>query len=80
VGLCELVHHLSMFDYVAVSGTLEDRGVEYVDHVHEHFVDPVVIRHGRYCTPTAPGFSAAMTPEALDAHLFPGGSAWTEQP
>jgi L-fuconate dehydratase len=76
VGLCELVQHLSMFDYVAVSGTLEDRVIEYVDHLHEHFVDPVVIRGGRYCAPTAPGFSAEMTPEALNAHLFPGGSAW----
>jgi L-fuconate dehydratase len=80
VGLCELVQHLSMFDYVAVSGTLEDRVIEYVDHLHEHFVDPVVIRDGRYCTPTTPGFSAEMTPDALDAHLFPGGSAWTELP
>jgi L-fuconate dehydratase len=77
VGLCELVQHLAMFDYVAVSATLEDRVIEYVDHLHEHFVDPVVIRDGRYRTPTAPGFSAEMTPDALDAHLFPGGSAWT---
>jgi L-fuconate dehydratase len=76
VGLCELVQHLAMFDYVAVSGTLQDRVIEYVDHLHEHFVDPVVIRDGRYVTPTAPGFSAAMTPEALEEHLFPGGSAW----
>ena len=76
VGLCELVQHLSMFDYVAVSGALEDRVIEYVDHLHEHFVDPVVIERGRYRTPTAPGFSAEMTPAALEAHLFPGGSAW----
>jgi L-fuconate dehydratase len=76
VGLCELVQHLAMFDYVAVSGTLEDRVIEYVDHLHEHFVDPVVIRDGRYVAPTAPGFSAAMTPDALEEHLFPGGSAW----
>jgi L-fuconate dehydratase len=78
VGLCELVQHLSMFDYVAVSGTQDDRVIEYVDHLHEHFVDPVVIRDGRYQTPTAPGFSAEMTPEALEEHLFPGGSAWTD--
>jgi L-fuconate dehydratase len=78
VGLCELVQHLSMFDYVAVSGTLEDRVIEYVDHLHEHFVDPVLIRDGRYVTPTAPGFSAELTPAALDAHLFPGGSVWTD--
>ena len=48
VGLCELVQHLSMFDYVAVSGTMDDRVIEYVDHLHEHFIDPVVIRDGRY--------------------------------
>jgi L-fuconate dehydratase len=78
VGLCELVQHLAMFDYVAVSGTQDDRVIEYVDHLHEHFVDPVVIRDGRYRTPTAPGFSAEMTPEALEEHLFPGGSAWTD--
>jgi L-fuconate dehydratase len=78
VGLCELVQHLSMFDYVAVAATLEDRVIEYVDHLHEHFVDPVLIRDGRYVTPTAPGFSAEMTPEALEEHLFPGGSVWRD--
>jgi L-fuconate dehydratase len=76
VGLCELVQHLAMFDYVAVSGTQDDRVIEYVDHLHEHFVDPVVIRDGRYQAPTAPGFSAEMTPETLDEHLFPGGAVW----
>jgi L-fuconate dehydratase len=78
VGLCELVQHLSMFDYVAVSGTQHDRVIEYVNHLHEHFVDPVVIRDGRYRTPTAPGFSAEMTREALEEHLFPGGSVWAD--
>ena len=78
VGLCELVQHLSMFDYIAVSGTLEDRVIEYVDHLHEHFVDPVVIRDGRYRVPISPGFSAELTPDALAAHLFPGGAAWVE--
>src|SRR4051812_43071804 len=76
VGLCELVQHLSMFDYVAVSGTREDRVIEYVDHLHEHFVDPVVIRDARYRAPTAPGFSAALTADALAAHVFPGGAVW----
>jgi L-fuconate dehydratase len=76
VGLCELVQHLAMFDYVAVSGTLEDRVIEYVDHLHEHFVDPAVVEDGRYRAPTAPGFSAEMTTDALEAHLFPDGSAW----
>jgi L-fuconate dehydratase len=78
VGLCELVQHLSMFDYIAVSGTLEDRVIEYVDHLHEHFVNPVVIRFGRYRAPIAPGFSAELTPDALADHLFPGGAAWVE--
>jgi L-fuconate dehydratase len=76
VGLCELVQHLAMFDYVAVSGTLEDRVIEYVDHLHEHFVDPVVIRDARYRAPTVPGFSAELTADALAAHVFPGGAAW----
>jgi L-fuconate dehydratase len=78
VGLCELVQHLAMFDYIAVSGTLEDRVIEYVDHLHEHFVDPVEIRDGRYRAPTSPGFSAELKPDALATHLFPGGAAWVE--
>jgi L-fuconate dehydratase len=78
VGLCELVQHLSMFDYVAVSGSLDDRVIEYVDHLHEHFVDPVVVRGGRYQAPTAPGFSATMRPETLAAYRYPGGPIWTQ--
>jgi len=78
VGLCELVQHLSMFDYAAVSGELEDRVIEYVDHLHEHFVDPVVIRDGRYVAPSAPGFSATMQPETLIAYAYPHGPMWTE--
>jgi len=76
VGLCELVQHLSMFDYVAVSGTTEDRVIEYVDHLHDHFLDPVVIREGHYRAPTAPGFSAAMRPESIVRYTFPGGTFW----
>jgi L-fuconate dehydratase len=79
VGLCELVQHLSMFDYVAVSGGLDDRVIEYVDHLHEHFVDPVVIRDGRYVAPSAPGFSATMRPETLVAYAYPHGPMWTEE-
>jgi L-fuconate dehydratase len=77
VGLCEVVQHLAMFDYVAVSGTLTDRALEYVDHLHEHFIDPVVINEGRYVTPQAPGFSAQMRPESLSVYRFPDGPAWT---
>ncbi|MET8244976.1 L-fuconate dehydratase [Streptomyces sp. NPDC005202] len=76
VGLCELVQHLSMFDYVAVSGTTEDRVIEYVDHLHEHFLDPAVIRDGHYTASTAPGFSAAMRPESIARYTFPGGTFW----
>ncbi|WP_210592121.1 L-fuconate dehydratase [Streptomyces sp. GESEQ-35] len=76
VGLCELVQHLSMFDYVAVSGTTDDRVIEYVDHLHDHFLDPVVIREGHYTAPTAPGFSAAMRPESIARYTFPGGAFW----
>ncbi|MFD5397105.1 enolase C-terminal domain-like protein [Streptomyces sp. NPDC127097] len=76
VGLCELVQHLAMFDYVAVSGSWEDRVIEYVDHLHDHFSDPVVIDRGRYRVPTAPGFSARMKPGSLAAHRFPDGPVW----
>ncbi|MGW0914512.1 L-fuconate dehydratase [Streptomyces sp. NPDC002784] len=76
VGLCELVQHLSMFDYVAVTGTTENRVIEYVDHLHDHFLDPVVIREGHYTAPTAPGFSAAMRPESLARYTFPDGTYW----
>jgi L-fuconate dehydratase len=78
VGLCELVQHLSMFDYVAVSGLIDDRVIEYVDHLHEHFVDPVVIRQGRYAAPLAPGFNAAMHPDSLATYAYPHGPAWAE--
>ena len=77
VGLCEYVQHLAIFDYVSVSASLEDRVVEYVDHLHEHFVDPVVIRAGRYMPPTAPGYSITMRPESLARYAYPHGSAWS---
>ncbi|MFC3505617.1 L-fuconate dehydratase [Micromonospora krabiensis] len=77
VGLCELVQHLSMFDYVAVAGDMRDRVIEYVDHLHEHFVDPVVIRRGRYVAPTAPGFSATIHPRTLSEYAYPDGPVWS---
>lgn len=80
VGLCELVQHLAMFDYVAVSGTTEDRVIEYVDHLHEHFLNPVVIQDGHYAAPTAPGFSAAMRAESIARYTFPGGTFWAADP
>ena len=76
VGLCEYVQHLSMFDYVAVSGSLEGRMIEYVGHLHEHFVDPVVIRNGRYMPPTAPGYSIEIKPESLSRYAYPAAGAW----
>ncbi|WP_030664202.1 enolase C-terminal domain-like protein [Streptomyces rimosus] len=76
VGLCELVQHLSMFDFVALSGTTEDRVIEYVDHLHEHFEDPVHVVGGHYAAPTAPGFSAAMRSESIATYRYPDGAFW----
>lgn len=76
VGLCELVQHLSIFDYVAVSGTLDDRVTEYVDHLHEHFVDPCLVESGHYLLPTQPGYSAQMHPESVERFSFPDGEYW----
>lgn len=76
VGLCELVQHLSMFDYVAVSGSRADRVIEYVDHLHEHFVDPVTLKAGHYLAPATPGFSAEIRPDSLAAFAFPDGAMW----
>ena len=76
VGLCEYVQHLSLFDYIAVSASLENRIVEYVDHLHEHFVFPVVMKNGCYVPPLDPGYSIEMKPESLDYHEFPNGAAW----
>jgi L-fuconate dehydratase len=78
VGLCELVQHLSMFDFIAVSGTLEGRVTEFVDHLHEHFVDPVVIKNARYMPPTAAGYSAEIKPASRLHYRYPAGGAWTE--
>ena len=76
VGLCEYVQHISLFDYICVSASLERRVLEYVDHLHEHFVDPVVIRDGRYMPPARPGYSIEMKPESIARHTFPGGPEW----
>jgi L-fuconate dehydratase len=72
VGLCEYVQHLSMIDYIAVSGTKEGRVIEYVDHLHEHFVQPCVIRNAAYMPPVGPGFSIEMKPESIAANTFRG--------
>jgi L-fuconate dehydratase len=77
VGLCEYVQHISLFDYIAVAGSLDDHVLEYVDHLHEHFLDPVTIKGGRYMPPTKPGYSIEMKPDSLREYAFPGGTAWS---
>lgn len=78
VGLCEYVQHLAMIDYIAISGTLENRILEYVDHLHEHFFDPVMIKNGCYMPPMKPGYSITMKPDSLKKYEYPEGSAWRE--
>lgn len=77
VGLCEMVQHLAMFDFLAVSGTTEGRMVEHVDHLHEHFVDPARIEAGYYVAPRAPGAGAQMHPSSVEEFLYPSGPQWT---
>jgi L-fuconate dehydratase len=72
VGLCEYVQHLSMIDYLCIAGTHEGRVIEYVDHLHEHFVDPCVVRGAAYMPPRAPGFSIEMKPASIEQHRVPG--------
>jgi L-alanine-DL-glutamate epimerase-like enolase superfamily enzyme len=79
VGLCELVQHLAIFDYVAVSASLEGRVTEYVDHLHEHFTDPCIVRGGAYVLPTAAGYSAQMHEDSVDTFTYPTGSYWASQ-
>lgn len=76
VGLCEYVQHESIFDYICVSGSLEGRITEFVDHLHEHFLDPCVVRGGRYQAPLAAGTSITMKPASLAAYTFPQGEVW----
>ncbi len=76
IGLCEYVQHLALFDYIAVSASLEDRLTEYSDHLHEHMATPVTMKHGCYMPPTDPGYSITIRPESLDEFEYPGGAAW----
>ncbi len=76
VGLCEYVQHLAIFDYIAVNPSLEGRVCEFVDHLHEHFVDPVRIVDAHYMAPVVPGYSIEMKKASLDEFEFPGGAAW----
>ena len=76
VGLCEYTQHLALIDYICISGSLENRVLEYVDHLHEHFLHPVEMRNGRYIPPEAPGYSIEMKAGSQDDHEFPGGRVW----
>ncbi|MGH9336474.1 MAG: enolase C-terminal domain-like protein, partial [Vicinamibacteria bacterium] len=76
VGLCEHVQHLSLFDYVSVSGTMQDRRIEFVDHLHEHFEDPVCMREGRYLAPSLPGYSVAIKKDSRERFAYPHGEVW----
>jgi L-fuconate dehydratase len=78
VGLCELVQHLAMFDYVALAGSMQDRIIEFVDHLHEHFTNPVRMSGARYQAPSAPGFSAEMHAESIATYRYPDGTFWVE--
>ncbi|MFL5926826.1 MAG: enolase C-terminal domain-like protein [Gaiellaceae bacterium] len=79
VGLCEYAQHISMFDYVAVGASMEDRVCEFVDHLHEHFVDPVRVERGRYRAPEAPGYSIEIKPASLAEFAFPDGAGWWKE-
>ena len=76
VGLCEYVQHLSIIDYVAISGSLENRITEYVDHLHEHFIDPVKIENAAYAVPKQPGYSITMKPKSIEQYSYPDGEIW----
>jgi L-fuconate dehydratase len=72
VGLCQAVRHLAFFDYAAVSQQLDGRMIEYVDHLHEHFVEPLEFARGRYLAPHTPGASTEMRPESLERYRYRG--------
>jgi L-fuconate dehydratase len=76
VGLCEYVQHLAAFDFLCVSASLENRVVEFADHLHEHFVDPVRIRRGHYLLPEQPGYSIEIYAETLRDYGYPDGRVW----
>jgi L-fuconate dehydratase len=79
VGLCEYVQHLSIFDYICVSASLENRVIEFVDHLHEHFLHPVRLSQGHYLPPAAPGYSIEIKPESLIDYHYPEGPVWRER-
>jgi L-fuconate dehydratase len=80
VGLSEYVQHISLIDYIAISGELEGHVIEFVDELHEHFTAPARIRNGRYVVPEAPGYSIEMLPDSIGRYAFPDGSVWRKEP
>ena len=78
VGLCEAIQHLSMFDYVALSGSLAGRRIEYVDHLHEHLATPVELRRGRYVAPLAAGAGTETLEGSLIRFAYPDGAEWRD--
>lgn len=78
VGLCEYIQHLSFLDYAAISGSMEGRFIEHVAHLHEHFLDPINMKGGRFTAPAQPGFSIEMKSESVAAHRYPDGPVWAE--
>ncbi len=78
VGLCEYTQHLSIIDYIAISGDKSNTVLEYVDHLHQHFIDPVVMKNGYYQVPTKPGYSIEVFPQSLADYQFPQGKIWSE--
>ena len=79
VGLCEYVQHLSMIDYISISGKIENRVTEYVDHLHEHFQEPVIIKNASYMPPKKPGYSKTMKEKSIKDYSFPNGRAWMKK-
>ncbi|MFA5712446.1 enolase C-terminal domain-like protein, partial [Mycolicibacterium sp.] len=79
VGLCEYVQHLSIFNYIAVAGNLDDVVVEFVDHLHEHFVDPCIVDNGHYVVPSLPGYSAEILADSREKHRYPDGQIWVSR-
>jgi L-fuconate dehydratase len=76
VGLSEYVQHLALIDHIAIGGAMDERVIEYVDELHEHFVSPVQMSKGHYVVPETPGYSIEMHPESLQEYAFPDGAAW----
>lgn len=79
VGLCEYVQHLSMIDYLMVSASMENRVIEYVDHLHEHFEDPCIVQNASYKVPTQPGFSIKMHDKSIEYYTYPTGKVWQQR-